>query len=59
LVFLGINANEFGGVDLDIGAHFLEVESALVVTLVLFIVPGKAVILCTVDKSPNPNDTKP
>ena len=43
-----IDTVEFSGVDLDIGAHFAKVESALIITLILVVAPREAVIPCVV-----------
>jgi hypothetical protein len=47
-----IDAVEFSGIDLHIGAHFAKVESVLLVTLILTVAPRKAVIPCAVVKFP-------
>jgi len=47
---------KFGGVHLDIGAHFAKVESIFFITL-LFVTPGKVSIPCMVDESLR--DTEP
>jgi hypothetical protein len=53
LIFLGIDTDtvEFGGVNLNIRAHFAKVESTLIITLVFVVVPRKVDVPCVVGKS--------